>query len=184
MFVLLYSNSPDNVYQSQCVFIDKLWILNSYFKYHRYGNSPWNAFLTIKLVLHKIFFDRVGMQLSRHEIPSAKARGCRRPAFPTPQHRCLGGRFWWAGLHSSVLARGLTAPARQAQQVGRHTTAELTSVRTIEIKEGNANDEEVSFQHQMQVCLGQPSLKLSNKNAFSAVYIWGFLGALHLLSNP
>lgn len=184
MFVLVYSNLPDNLCESQCVFIDKLWISNSYFKYHRYDNSPRNAFLTIKLVLHKIFFCRKrGMQLTRHEILSTKTRGFCSPAFRPPQHCHLGGRFQWAGLHSSILARGLMAHTWQIRWLGKHTTAELTPLCTSEIKEGNANDEEVSFQLQMQVCLGQPSLKLSNKNYFSAVYIWGFLGALHLLSN-
>jgi len=101
------------------------------------------------------------MQLTRHEILSTKARGSRSPAFPPPQHRCSGGRLQQAGLHSSILAKCLTAHLCQMQRVGEHTAAELTPLCTSKIQQGSANDEEFSFQHQMS----------------------GFLGALHCLSD-
>lgn len=111
---------------------------------------------------------------------------CKAPAAqpsPPPQQHHLGGGFQWSGLHSSFLARGLTACIWQTQWEGKHTAVEPTLLCTCEIEKGNTNDGEVSFQHQMQVCLGQPSLKSRHKNYFSAGYIWGFLVALRLLSN-
>lgn len=150
MFALPYSNSLGSLYESQCGFIDKLWILNSYFKHHNSHSHPWNAFITKKLALHKIFFGGMGCSWGTR-FPQ--------PRLPLPQPDCLGGRFLWVGLHSSISERGLTTDTWQTWGVGKGTTAELTPQCTCEIKEGNANNEEVSFQPQMQVCLGQPFLK-------------------------
>lgn len=83
------------------------------------------------------------MQLTRHGILSMKVwDSAAQP--PLLQHCCLGGK---------------------------HTGDELSPLYTSEIEEGNANSEKAIFQHQMQVCLGQPCLKLTNKNYFSTAYI-------------
>lgn len=165
MFTLLYSNSPDNLYESQCGFIDKLWILNSYFKYHNSSSHPWNAFITKILALDKMLL--VGWD-------AAEAQGSHSLACP-PSAPLLKRQIAVSGT-AQLCSGKMFSPSHMTNMASgqRHQSWNQSAAH----KWNQGGNEEISVQHQTQ---GSPSLQTAIFGATKITFkLSTFLGHLHL----